>query len=64
MYKNPSKPQNLYYDSAMRNVKLITDGGAQPSVSELIGLAKLEQLHRIANELEKRNDNELEKRDN
>lgn len=44
-------PKNFWYFQAMENVKETVEDGARPTISELIDLAKLEQLHRIANTL-------------
>jgi len=46
--------KNFWYNAAMKEVRgAAKNGRIQPTISELINVAKLEQLHRIANTLEK-----------
>jgi len=54
---------NMWYNAAMDNVEAVVRSGGEagrPTISELIDLAMLEQIHRIGNILERRF-NELEK---
>ena len=60
-------PKNFWYDAAMKEVRGAAEEGIQPTIAELITVARLEQLHRIAEALEASNRpkirrrNELEK---
>ena len=61
-------PKNFWYDAAMKEIKDSAAEGIQPTIAELITVAQLEQLYRIADALETSNRpkirrrNELEKR--
>jgi len=51
----PLEDPNAIYKSVMENVEIIAKKGEKPTIKELLQLAQLEQLHRIANALEKLN---------
>ena len=48
----PGQPKDFWYYQVMKNVEETAKNGARPTIDEIISLAKLEQLHRIADALE------------
>jgi len=47
----PGQPKDFWYYQAMKNVEETVKEGGRPTIAELVSIAKLEQLHRIADAL-------------